>query len=201
MTVAAEVWIRAAAEVWHDPREIDEENEDARGEYRDAEGPAPARQREPETEADDGDRGVLPAPEREQERERAPSVAPGVERRRSPHKEGDRKRLRVDVPDVDAVERRVDEVQEREGRRRPCGVAHRLETPGGVDEDRHRAGAEDDRLRENECASARGQTPEWGEEVEDGRKVVAPGVHGRKRHVGAVAVGDGPHDLDVVAEV
>src|SRR3989449_2882135 len=56
-------------------------------------------------------------------------------------------------------------------------------------------------LRENECASTRGQAPEWGEEVEDGRKVVAPGVHGRKRHVGAVAVGDGPHDLDVVAEV
>src|SRR5207245_2087927 len=77
ITVAAEVWIRAAAEVWHDPREIDEENEEARGEYRDAEGPAPASQREPETEADDGDRGVLPAPEREQERERAPSLGPG----------------------------------------------------------------------------------------------------------------------------
>src|SRR5438034_5400601 len=130
MTVAAEVWIRAAAEVWHDPREIDEENEDARGEYRDVEGPAPARQREPETEADDGDRSVLPAPQREQERERAPSVAPGVERRRGPHEEGDRKRLRVDVPDVDAVERRVDEVQEREGRRRPCGVRRPPERPG-----------------------------------------------------------------------
>src|SRR2546425_8736867 len=175
MTVAAEVRIRAAAEVWHDPREIDEENEDARGEYRDAEGPAPARQREPETEADDGDRGVLPAPEREQERERAPSVAPGVERRRGPHEEDDRKRLRVDVPDVDAVERRVDEVQEREGRGRPCGVGYRVETPGGVDEDRRRAGAEDDRLCENERASARGKAPNRSEQGEHSRRVVAPG--------------------------
>src|SRR5439155_26682864 len=84
ITVAAEVRIRAAAEVWHDPREIDEEDEEARGEYRDAEGPAPARQREPGTGAHDRERGRLPAPEREQERERAPSVAPGGERRRSP---------------------------------------------------------------------------------------------------------------------
>src|SRR3989441_3198999 len=156
MTVAAEVRIRAAAEVWHDPREIDEENEDARGEYRDAEGPAPARQREPETEADDGNRGVLPAPEREQERERAPSVAPGVERRRGPHEEGDRKRLRVEVPDVDAAERRVDAVQERDGRRRACGVGHRVKTPGGVDEARDRAVAQDDRLYETERCSAPG---------------------------------------------
>jgi len=99
------------------------------------------------------------------------------------------------------VERRVDEVQEREGRSRSRGVGRRAQAPRGVSEDRYGAGAKDDRLREDEGASAGRQPPERRQQIEDGGEVVAPGVHGRKRHVGAVAVGNGPHDLDVVAKI
>ena len=188
MAVAVEMRVRAAAEVRHDPGEIDEEDEDARGGERDAEGPAPACEREPDGEADDGDRGILPASERQHQSERAPRVAAGVEGGRGPHDGRDRKRLRVDVADVDSVERRVDEVQQREGRRRPRSV--RTQTPRGVAEDGDRAGAEDRRLSENERGPAGDEPAERDQQVEDRREVVAPGVHGRQRHVGAVAVGD-----------
>src|SRR5262249_18518865 len=95
--------------------EIERQKEHARDRKRRAEPPASPPDGEPDPEADHRHCGVLTARERQRERGGAPGVAAGIERQRSGDDQRDRKRLWVNVSDADAVERRVDQKEQREG--------------------------------------------------------------------------------------
>ena len=101
------------------------------------------------------------------------------------------------VAHVDPVQRRIDEVHEREAGGQPV-------VPEAVAREavhREAAGGEDRRLREQQPRPHRRKPAERNQQIEDRREVIAPGVHRRQRHAGRQPVSDRPHHLHVVAEI
>jgi hypothetical protein len=189
--------VRLAAEKGHHVSEVDGQQEHACDSERRAEPPASARDGEPDREADHRHGGVLAAGQRQHQRDGAPRVAAGVERERRDHDQGNRERLRVDVAEVDAVQRRVDQKEQREG----AGGRARAEPAGRVAEHGEPARAEHQGLGDDQPDRAGRDPEERHQQIEHGREMVAPGAHRRKRHVCAAAGGQAPDGLDVVAEV
>ena len=199
--VPVQVRVRAPAEVRHDPRDVRKQDGDGERRKEPPGEPAPAREREQDPEAHHRDGAVLAAPEGQRQGRRAPAVAPRVERQRGGDHQRDRERLGVDVAQVDAVERRVDEVQQCQADGGLLGAGARAEAPRGQAVERDRSTGEDQRLRDHERGPAGCPPTERRQQVEHRREVVAPGVHRRQRDVRPVARGDRPDDLHVVAEV
>jgi hypothetical protein len=165
--------------------------------------PAAARQREPNGEADHGDGGVLAARERRHQRHRAPTVPFRVEGGGGRDDQRDREGRGVDVAHVDALERGIDQVEQREGGRgRIPHASPRIREHGET------AGTQDHRLRDEQRERPRHDPLERREKVQDQAEVIAPHVHLVGRHVRrdlrqhrAVPVSDVPHDLHELAEV
>ena len=177
--------------------EIERQQQHARdGDHR-AEPPAAARDREPDPEADHHDHGVLAAGQGQRERDRAPRVAASIERERRGDDQGDRERLGMDVADVDPVERRIDQEEQREA----AGGRHRAEPARRVSKHRQAARRQHEGLHDEQSDRPRRDAAERHHEIEHGREVIAPGVHRRERHVRAAAGGDTPDDLHVIAEI
>ena len=197
MRVAVQVWVRLAPEVGHDVLQIHRQQEDARHRHGHAEPPAASRDREPYPETDDGDRGVFAARERRHQCRAAPPVPLGVERERSGDQQRNREGLWVDVADVDPVERRIDQQEQREA----AGDRGRPEAPPRVAEHREAAGGEDEGLRQEQGGGTGYQPAQRRQRIEHRREMIAPRVHRRERDIRPVARRDAPDDLDVVAEV
>ena len=197
LPVAAEMPVRTAPPVRHEPVDVHHQEPDACEGDGAAEEPLPSREREPHAKADDRDRGVFPPPRGERQRHGAPAVPAAVKRVRRADEQRDREGLGMDVPDVDAVQRRVEEVQEREAR----GQSLVLEALPREREDGEAARGQDQRLPEQQRERAGDEPGDRDEEVEHGREVIAPGVHLGQTHPGAAPLPDAPDDLDVIAEI
>jgi len=103
----------------------------------------------------------------------------------------------VEVAHVDPLQRRVGQVEQREGGGGPL-VA---EAGAGQAEHRGAAQGQRDRLRDQQHHRPGGD-PEGGHEgVHDRREVVAPGVHLGQAHVGPRPAREVPAQLHVVAEI
>jgi len=192
-----EVRIGLAAEVRHEHVHVEPQQQHAEDRHRDADRPSAACQGQPHAEADAGDRHVLAAGERGHHRHRRPRRAPGVHRPRGGDDQRDRKGRWMDVADIDAVKRRVQQIEDGKSR----GGARIAEPARGEAGHGDGAGRKDRRLGQQERDRPRRQPPQRDEQIKDGREMIAPGMHRRQRDPRAMAVGQIPHDLDVVAEV
>jgi len=192
-----QVRIRLAAEVRDHIFQVDRQQQHARHGQQRAEPPPPPRDGEPDAEADDGDGGVLAAGQGQPQRDGAPRVAAGIERERGRDDQRDRERLRMNVAQVDAVERRVHDKEERER----GGGGDRAEPPLGAAVRGEGARRQHQGLHDQQADRARRRPAERRQEIEHGREVIAPGVHRRKGDVGAVAGREAPDELHVVAQI
>ena len=187
---------RVLTECRHHRLDGDKEPDDTDTGERTTRDPSSLGESEPESEADHRDGGVLARGQRENRGQCKEQPVATLGRPHRGQEQGHGESRRVKVADVDALERRIEQVEQRD---RSGGAGA---DPGAREqEQRHRTKRQRHRLQHEQEGRPREDQRQRRQRIEDGAEVIAPRVPAQDRVVGLLAARKLPHALCVLAEV